>query len=355
MLQPGCCISNRKSSIANRKSGFTLVELMVVILIIGILVSILIPVVSSVRRKGYAAATLAQINALRGAMEAYQGTYNAYPGPIPDHFMYQLIPPTPPQMPANISGAQGSGQMTQTENAVLGLMGGLQDVNGTITFNIADVGNGPRSLAMGNPGQHSPFYTNTKELSSGFFSDKVGNAPSCFDSSVPEFVDRFNEPMPILFLRARRGAPGIMSDMKNYSAINPAQLFQYDVRQYYSYICDPAGGTPSAGIVIGGRKQEYRVGNQLKGAFWDLSSSSPEGGIGDPAQGGSGDPLINAKDGVNYALAYFRDPSLNSPAANFKNSNGTPRSKDSFIIISAGPDRLFGTADDLCTFGSVIP
>ena len=57
-------------------------------------------------------------------MEAYQGTYNAYPGPIPDHFMYQLIPPTPPQMPANISGAQGSGQMTQMENAVLGLMGG---------------------------------------------------------------------------------------------------------------------------------------------------------------------------------------------------------------------------------------
>src|SRR5213595_1545614 len=112
MLQPGCCISNRKSSIANRKSGFTLVELMVVILIIGILVSILIPVASSIRRKGYAAATLAQINALRGAIEAYQGTYNAYPGPIPDHFMYQVAPGTPP-LPANVQGAGGSGMMTQ--------------------------------------------------------------------------------------------------------------------------------------------------------------------------------------------------------------------------------------------------
>ena len=76
-------MSPRPSSLVPRpsRSAFTLVELMVVILIIGILVGILIPVVGSVRRKAQAAATLAQINAIRGAIEAYQGTYNAYPGP----------------------------------------------------------------------------------------------------------------------------------------------------------------------------------------------------------------------------------------------------------------------------------
>jgi len=338
---------------AKCKSAFTLVELLVVILIIGIL----IPVVSKIKTKGYAATTLAQINALRGAIEAYQGTYNAYPGPIPDHHMYQLDPGQPP-LPANIAPAQGSSKMTQMENAVLGLMGGLRDDGGTITFHPEDVGTGPRNLSTGNPGQHPPFYTNSKELSAGFFSDKVDNAgkptPTCFDSSVPEFVDRFNEPMPILYLRARRGAKGVMSDMKNYNAINPSDLYQYDVRQYYSYICDPSGGVPSSGIVIGGKKQESRAGGQVVG-FWQLAANDPRAGIGDPAMGGSGDPLVNAKDRVNFAIAYFRDPSLNTPANGVTNETGTPRSKDSFILISAGPDRLFGTADDLVSFGSVMP
>jgi len=317
-------------------------------------------VVGSVRRRAQAAATLAQLNALRGAIEAYQGTYGAYPGPIPDHLMYQL-PPGQAPLPANIAPSPlgGSSQMTQMENLVLGLMGSLKMVSGSDVpvFDPNDVGSGPRSLSPGSPGQHPAFYTNTKELSKGFFSDKSNNSPSCYDSSVPEFVDRFNEPMPILYLRARRGSKGVMSDMKNYNAQNPSELYQYDVRQYYSYISDPSGGVPSAGIVLGGKKQEYRVNGQLAGAFWQITSdnSNPRTGIGDPAMGGSGDPLINKKDGVNWAIAYLRHPSLNTPANNVTNETGTPRSKDSFILISAGPDRLFGTADDLTTFGSVAP
>ena len=42
---------------ANRKSAFTLVELMVVVLIIGVLVGILIPVVGKIRSRGQAAAS----------------------------------------------------------------------------------------------------------------------------------------------------------------------------------------------------------------------------------------------------------------------------------------------------------
>jgi prepilin-type N-terminal cleavage/methylation domain-containing protein len=352
--------ANCKSQIANRKSAFTLVELLVVILIIGILVSILIPVVSSIRKKGYAAASLAQLNAIRGAIEAYQGTYNAYPGPLPDHYMYQLPPGTPP-LPTNIQPSPlGSGQITMSENMVLGVMGGLSDVGGNITFNIADVGNGPRNLSPGNPARHEAFYSNAKELSSGFFSDKVDNAgrpaPTCYDTNIPEFVDRFPEAMPILYLRARRGAKGVMSDQKNYNAMNASDLYQYDVRQYYSYICDPSGGNPSAGIVIGGRKQDSLATGG--GAFWQISKNDPRAGIGDPATGGTGDPLSSGKDKsgqllVNYAIAYFRDPSTSTGSVT--NETGNPRSKDSFILISAGPDRIFGTADDLTTFGSVIP
>jgi prepilin-type N-terminal cleavage/methylation domain-containing protein len=204
--------ANCKSQIANRKSAFTLVELLVVIMIIGILIGILIPVVTKIKAKGYAAATLAQINAIRGAIEAYQGTYNAYPGPLADHIMYQ-VPPGMPPLPTGIAPAQGGGQMTMGENLVLGLMGGLRWNGNTNSaeFIAEDVGSGPRSLNPSSPGQHSAFYTSSRELSTGAFSDRVDSAgkpiPSCFDSTVPEFVDRFSDPMPILYLRARRGAP----------------------------------------------------------------------------------------------------------------------------------------------------
>src|SRR5881227_3867570 len=113
------------SQIANRKSkmrAFTLVELMVVILIIAILISILIPVVGSIKRKAQAASSLAQLNALRGAIEAYQQTYGAYPGPLADNIMFQ-VPPGDPNLPQGIFPAQQNGcHVTQSENLVLGLL-----------------------------------------------------------------------------------------------------------------------------------------------------------------------------------------------------------------------------------------
>ena len=45
------------------------------------------------------------------------------------------------------------------------------------------------------------------------------------------------------------------------------------------------------------------------------------------------------------AFAYFTNPAV----AN------SPRSKDGYILISAGPDRIYGTNDDICSFGAVVP
>src|SRR5215210_1691162 len=140
-----------------RISAFTLVELMVVILIIGILIGILIPVVGAIKRKAQAASSLAQLNALRGAIEAYQQTYGAYPGPIADAPMFQMQPGTggqPGQIPANVFPVGPASRITQSENLVLGLLGGLTFVNGAITYNPSDVGSGPRSLNPNSPGQH---------------------------------------------------------------------------------------------------------------------------------------------------------------------------------------------------------
>ena len=62
----------------NNQKGFTLIELMIVIAIIGILAAIAIPNFLSYRQKGYVASMKADCNSVRLAEEAYMvdnGTY----------------------------------------------------------------------------------------------------------------------------------------------------------------------------------------------------------------------------------------------------------------------------------------
>jgi prepilin-type N-terminal cleavage/methylation domain-containing protein len=321
--------------------AFTLVELMVVILIIGILIAIIIPVAGKIKLAGQKSTSLAQINALRASIEAYHGTYNAYPGPLNDLYMFQLTPGTPP-LPTGITPTGPGSKMTQTENMVLGLLGGLRNDNGTITYSAQDVGSGPRSLNPGNPGQHSAFFTDTKSLTKGFFSDSVDNAgspvPVCRDSSVPEFVDTFTDPLPVIYLRARKGSSGVMTDEQFYNANAAGALYQYDVRQYSAYLSDDSGGP----LTLAGKNQSGR-NPAVPNGLWKLASS-------DSAARGMTDTWD--KNYANYAITYFKHPSLNPPGT--INEAGTPRSKDSFILISAGADRIFGTTDDLTSFGSPV-
>ena len=48
------------------------------------------------------------------------------------------------------------------------------------------------------------------------------------------------------------------------------------------------------------------------------------------------------------ALRYLRQPDTLPNT----NKEGQPRQKNRFILISAGPDRVYGTADDITSFGN---
>jgi prepilin-type N-terminal cleavage/methylation domain-containing protein len=61
------------------QKGFTLIELMIVIAIIGILAAIAIPQFSSYRAKSYNAAALSDVRNLRTDLEAYYAEWDAYP------------------------------------------------------------------------------------------------------------------------------------------------------------------------------------------------------------------------------------------------------------------------------------
>ena len=59
--------------------GFTLIELMIVIAIIGILAAIAIPQFASYRAKSYNAASVSDARNLRTDLEAYYAEWEQYP------------------------------------------------------------------------------------------------------------------------------------------------------------------------------------------------------------------------------------------------------------------------------------
>jgi len=63
----------------HRNCGFTLIELLVVISIIGVLASMLLPVVSRAKLKGQVVKARTEITDLAGAIKSYQSTYSVLP------------------------------------------------------------------------------------------------------------------------------------------------------------------------------------------------------------------------------------------------------------------------------------
>jgi prepilin-type N-terminal cleavage/methylation domain-containing protein len=67
------------SASRRRRAGFTLVELLTVIAIIGILAALLLPVLAAVKRSAQKARALTEMQALATAIQAYDSAYGRFP------------------------------------------------------------------------------------------------------------------------------------------------------------------------------------------------------------------------------------------------------------------------------------
>ena len=376
----------RNSQLATRNyaKGFTLTEILVVIAIIIVLMSILLPVVSKIRYAAYNADTQNEISQISNACTAYYSTYHAYPGPFsnddttggpnntaPNGFTTGNGTPTLYYLYFNGVPTQlNNWTVTGAENLVLGLMGGLRlNPAGTAPQNLAfapaEVGLGPMNLSATNPSRAQSFLpagsnylmwcqTNAggqnvqttgvyqSAVAGSFtgtpFTDPAGTAAA--DCPIPVFVDRFPSPgpLPILYLRARTGAPGIVWDNINVQNLYPSSSFpppkayyQYDLRDILPYVNTHIG----------------LPGNVTH----NLTNVGP---FTTPVQSNSRAPYPaqTADAGAYFMNSSITPTDTSNPPASI-DGTGRPRAVDQFILISAGKDGIYGTPDDITSFGSV--
>lgn len=286
-----------------RRQAFTLIELMVVIGIIALLVGILIPVASGVRRRGYEVRTRALVAKIAAGCHAYYGDWKAYPGIIDEPQVWSATNQNNNAPTLGPGGPQltGAAFVTSSENLVLSLLGGVAVQNNQFVFPTDSssmppkallVKTGPQSLNLADPKQYQAYIeVQQAELSSGQFGSD--------DSVIPEFIDGYQDPKPILYMRARNGAQGIVN-AKAYSPPDNSdpkyQDPQFDAGQLVPYVTNS----------------------------------------------------VTFKGFKSWA-DYFRNPGLTQidDKGNVAGNTEVSRGKDSFILLSAGTDRQWFSADDI--------
>jgi prepilin-type N-terminal cleavage/methylation domain-containing protein len=208
------------------RGGFSLVELLLVIAIIGVLIAILVPTVTSMRKTAQAASSQQAISTLSSAIDRYFTDFRAYPGVFSNDVIAAggpklLVPSGPTMLTAPSVAGFLPGNITQSENLVLSLLGGL-NVNPAGTTFVYDpdlVGGGARSLNPMKPKTFAP-YAESGEAQIGPKPYVVYAGVGSTNSHIPEFLDAYgSETMPVVYLRARVGAQ---------FPVGSGNTFQYD-------------------------------------------------------------------------------------------------------------------------------
>jgi prepilin-type N-terminal cleavage/methylation domain-containing protein len=291
----------------HRRGGFTLVELLVVIGIIALLIGILIPVVSNVRKSAYIANTKNLLQKISAACTSYQLVFHSAPGVLPNKaYDYSSGDQTPGyyfQDPAYAT-------FTQTEDLVCALSGGLtkdlRDAASKLDYKSDYLGQGPTSFNPLNPSKSQAFIAaDPVDLSPRDqpLSDPANGLNQTFvkDTKVSEFMDKFPDPRPVIYLRANPGAV-------NGSASTAPQIISptYNASYHYNYrALMPYVNPADTGEVL----------NQP--------------------------PTVPNAPQADATVKYFTS----------EQSNATAKYAGTYILISAGPDRKFGTADDIISGG----
>lgn len=312
---------NTKSLHRRRSAGFTLTELLVVLSTLLILMSILIPAIAGVRKRGYEVRTRAIVQKIASACQVYDGDWHAFPGILPESQLYGKNGGGK----VTIAGG-GTSSVTSTENLTLSLLGGLTPDQNFASFNFTAsktsplTTNGALSLNPSNPKRYNAYIDYVASemdwvpsaATPGDYKALYSGPAAEDDSAIPEFLDGYPDPKPIIYMRAHVGAPAVIDDTSDPLAQQGSQYHTEDVTAY--------AGTPSGGP---------QPGHPFDIAF-------------------NGTVQANMRDSKHFLSWY--DALRNEGMTQLDNSgNGNaapgsaevPKGKDGFILIAAGSSRAW--------------
>jgi len=331
--------------------GFTLVELLVVVAIILVLIGLLVPAVSQVRTRAKVASSQATFNAMDTGLAAYKADSNiggglppsrsdkgSYPSSLEVQNPYQTAGKLYERLDDPLGGLSGAALLLWAL-AGADLLGtpGFQDLNGNGIWSDDTQG----GVASGNPigtyqlasagrtpayTRYGPYVDLEKMKMPERAKDTSGSYQNYYEIKTeprtkigtPVFLDTFGS--PILYWRADPSGSQAVTDV-------PGGIYGiFTCQDNRIYTGDSANATVYRGIDLGA------------GRAHRIKTAIPQGGI-PPNPSPTNWPTPADKATFLY---YVTD--LNVTV------NVQPKNRQSYLLISAGPDLLFGTGDDITNF-----
>jgi len=309
--------------VKREKTGFTLVELLTVLAIIALLVGLLIPSLTMIRNTAKKAKQKAQLTEIGLALTAFRNDHGDYP-------------PSSWLAPGDYCGAQ------KLAEALLGwdLMGFHPDSHWQ-----AD-GRNNMPITIGGtlyPVDGYFFYDTTNPLD---MDKRKGIYLELATTNAFKLGDLYG---PVLAASALSTSPDTFVICDSYGAkkitIAPGQTAKAGTPILY-YRANTTNKTIDPAVLPQDRIYNVRDNmpliNQLQSVEENIANAQdhPLGMF----IGGDYPVFYNARYNYGVGIGYgIRDPKVPAP---------WPYRPDSYILISAGMDGLYGTEDDICNFGN---
>lgn len=171
------------AGLSHRRRGFSLVELLVVVVIIALLIAILLPALAAVKERGRKLKAETMLRRVLDSCQAYSLDFDG-------------------AMPGYVDDSDLDDSFTATENMVVSLMGGVVDSGGDYTlngtqFSNSAVGSGPED-AEGRT--FEPYFSPQK----GELRQVSGTAAGDDPNPIRTLVDPQNG-LPVLYFRKQSG------------------------------------------------------------------------------------------------------------------------------------------------------